>query len=141
MLVNQEVLTFTVFWPLHFQGEPIIWKRATQNSTGCAMINIINRPSHCMFKGIRKINKHIRILPVGTILYWMLASFGNLKLISVLNSAVRHTWFCKRNGTWRCQLNVHKYLQVWIWWQLRYLLVIISNKIKFGSFLFCHLLK
>ena len=105
------------------------------------MINIINRPSHCMFKGIRKINKHIRILPVGTILYWMLASFGNLKLISVLNSAVRHTWFCKRNGTWRCQLNVHKYLQVWIWWQLRYLLVIISNKIKFGSFLFCHLLK
>lgn len=49
------------------------------------MINTINRPSHCMFKGIKKINKHIRILPVGTVLYWRLVSFGDLQLIAALS--------------------------------------------------------
>lgn len=49
------------------------------------MINTINKPSHCMFKGIKKINKHIRILPVGTILYWMLALFEDLQLIASLS--------------------------------------------------------
>lgn len=66
------------------------------------MINIINRFLYCMFKGIRKINKYIRILLVGIIFYWMFVLFGNLKLIFVLNFVVRYIWFCKRNGIWRC---------------------------------------
>jgi hypothetical protein len=49
-----------------------MWKRVTQNSTGCSVINTINRLSHCIFKGIKKINKHIRFLPLvlNACLFW-----------------------------------------------------------------------
>lgn len=65
------------------------------------MINTTNRPSHCMFKGIKKINKHIRILPFGTVLYWMISSFGDLQLITSTSQTplcYNSQWLHKRKG-------------------------------------------